>query len=63
MVLVEAVGAGSVFTFPLRTVIITVVGVVTGVFVSPVRVLYTDRNVLVVHVSVVEVHVVEALLG
>ena len=63
VVLIEAVRAGSVFTFPLGTIVITVIGVVSGGFVSPISVLYTDGNVLVVHVGVVKVHVVEALLG
>lgn len=66
-VLVEAVGAGTVLAFSLGSVVITIVGIVRGgvigVFVSPCGVVHTDGNVLVVHIGVVEVHVVEALLG
>lgn len=61
MVLVEAVRAGSVLTFPLGSVVITVAGTVIGVFVSPCGVVHTDGNVLI-HVGVIKVHVIQALL-
>lgn len=63
MVLVQAVGAGPVLSFPLGSVVVTVISVHTRIFVSPVRVINTYGNVLMVHVSIVKIHVVKTLLS
>lgn len=64
MVVVETVRAGSVLSFPFGSVVITIIRVHTGVFVSPSGgIVGTNGNVLVVHIGVVEIHVVQTLLS